>query len=60
MNQPDADAAPVPTASDASAEPEAPGAPAMQADSGLVVDVVKGSGGPPEHKAVVIDQNERR
>lgn len=60
MTHPDDDAPPAPTASDANAEPDVSAAPAVQADSSLIVDVVKGSGAPPENKAVVIQQDERR
>lgn len=59
MTHPDDDAPPLPTVGDANAEPDVPAAPAMQADSALIVDVVKG-GDPPENNAVVIQQDEGR
>jgi hypothetical protein len=58
VTQPDGDA-PAPTASGASAEPDEPAAPAMQADSALIVEVVRGSGAPSGDKTAVT-QHERR
>lgn len=60
MTDPDDHAPPPPTDSSTNPAPDAPPAPAMQVDSSLIVNVVKGSGAPSEHKAVVPDENKRR
>jgi len=61
VTEPD-DHAPPPSCSDGSTSstPDAPASPAMQTDHSLIVNVVKGSRGPSEHKADTPEEKERR
>lgn len=57
MTDPDDHAPPPPTDSSTNPAPEVPPAPAMQVDSSLIVDVVRGSGAPSEHTAVAPNEH---